>query len=452
MAAGLAARLRTEAGGHPLWTLPYGDPDLTALLRIDPGGAALRAALRLTTPDALGGLVRADVAWPIEGSLGKRQVNALRRAWKGARGDHHRLSAAVVPATALDGKGGYTGSATRRSAQGLPLLAYDERLSGLFAHTANRANGAVPVQQFLAETLAIYQEQPATSRSLLVVAPRGFNGDPAVLSRLFAGVEEAPWLTPTSTDALLNQAKKAPKAHDRNLSLAPDSGAPGDLTTYPSARRAVLTSRRLARIERLRSTTAGVASVLAQGDNYRAIWTQAADQLVSGRWRDSRGAWRELAGRIVDANAGVSSGISVVPSTFNFFADQGSLQLTVVNDLDVAVQEVHLTLSPRNPRLRILEQPGPLRIGPHSRTTVKVRVDGISAGLVPVDATLSAPDGTSLGQMTSVTVRVQPTSTWIYWVLGIVGGLILVLGLYRALRRGAGPRIDPGSAQETPEP
>ena len=52
---------------------------------------------------------------------------------------------------------------------------------------------------------------------------------------------------------------------------------------------------------------------------------------------------------------------------------------------------------------------------------------------------------------TQLTVNVRPTSTWIYWVLGIVGGLVLVVGLMRSLRKG--PRqttVGPDDAGPTP--
>jgi hypothetical protein len=113
------------------------------------------------------------------------------------------------------------------------------------------------------------------------------------------------------------------------------------------------------------------------------------------------------------------------------------MQVTVVNDLPVAIHDVHLTLNPGQPRLRIESQPGPLRIGAKARATVPLRVTSIAAGLVNVDAVLTTPNGTSLGGDTSVRVRVQPPATWIYWGLGGLAGIILVIGTQRSLRRGS---------------
>jgi len=137
-----------------------------------------------------------------------------------------------------------------------------------------------------------------------------------------------------------------------------------------------------------------------------------------------------------------------VPISVNFFADRGVLQITVVNDLAVPVHDVHLTLNPGQPRLQIDQQAGPLRIGAKSRTNVKLDVTAIAAGLVPIEAVLTTSNGTPLGQNARVNVRVQPTSTWIYWVLVCLASVILVLGVYRSLRRGT-TRASRPLAQET---
>jgi len=66
---------------------------------------------------------------------------------------------------------------------------------------------------------------------------------------------------------------------------------------------------------------------------------------------------------------------------------------------------------------------------------------------VKVDAVLTTANGTPLGQDSKVNVRVQPPATWIYWALGGLAGLILVLGTYRSLRRGS-TRASRPDAQE----
>ena len=276
---------------------------------------------------------------------------------------------------------------------------------------------------------------------MLVAAPRTFAGDPSVLSSFFAAIAKAPWLTPTTTDQLLAAAGTA----------APDLPAVGtDVTPSPSPSPTTspappdpldpgtspLTQARLLDISRTTLAIDGVASIRDDTQSFPVRWTDAQEQVLSSRWRGhGRGITAINAATQAAINA-VSSGVHVVPSSVNFFADRGTLQITVVNDLAVPVHDVHLTLNPGQPRLRIDQQAGPLRIGANSRTNVRLNVTAIAAGLVPIQAVLTTSNGTPLGQNANVNVRVQPTSTWIYWVLVGLASIILVLGVYRSLRRG----------------
>ena len=130
--------------------------------------------------------------------------------------------------------------------------------------------------------------------------------------------------------------------------------------------------------------------------------------------------------------------VKVSASTINFLADSGRLQITVTNDLAVPVEDVKLTVEASNPRLRIDSQPPILRIGPKSKATVSVRVTALAAGSVPLRTTLTTPDGTVIGQGADVQVRVTPTGNWVYWGLAALGGLILLLGIVRTVRRRPG--------------
>jgi hypothetical protein len=88
-----------------------------------------------------------------------------------------------------------------------------------------------------------------------------------------------------------------------------------------------------------------------------------------------------------------------------------------------------------------------MKIGAKSRANVPLQVTSIAAGLVNVNAVLTTPNGTPLGQDASVDVHVQPPAAWIYWVLGALAGLVLVFGTQRSLRRGS-TRASHPDAQE----
>ena len=444
----LASRLRAAAPSHTLWSLPYADPDLAAVLPLASGSRALRPLITHTsTLDATVGPARTDIAWPVAGTLTTDREQQLKQAFSSPG-----LSAAVTSASTLTSHGGLTEDAGRRSAEGLPLLAYDEALSRTFAQTSSTVTGAITIQRFLADTMALLGERPGTrNRSVLVAAPRTFAGDPTVLSSFFAAIGQAPWLVPTTTDQLLAASRAAtPEVPGVGTKVTPAPPAASPAATDPlSPGTSPLTAAQLGTISRTMSAITGIASIRDDAELFRARWADAQDQVLSARWRGHRRGLADIDTATQAAISTVSQGVSVSPSSVNFFADRGVLQITVVNDLAVAVHDVRLTLTPGQPRLRIEQQPRPLRIGAKSRTNVPLRVTAIAAGLVPISAVLTTPNGTPLGHKARVDVRVQPTSTWIYWVLGTVAGIILVLGTHRSLRRGSTRAARP-AGQEIP--
>lgn len=446
----LAQRLKSASPRHTLWALPYADPDLSALLPIASGNRALPALIsRPSTLDAAVSPARADIAWPLE-KLTPVNEAKLRRAYKSPG-----LAAAVTSASTLSDQNGSQGNASRKSSSGLPLLAYDHALSATVARTSSGATGAVTIQQFLADSMALLGERPGTrNRSVLIAEPRTFAGDPAVLQALFAAIAAAPWMTPTTTGQLLVASGKVSPD-------VPDVGTQGAATPAPTAGErpaasdplapgtSPLTPDQLATTPNTLSGIAGIASILGDGRPFTARWTDAQVQRLSARWRGHPGGIIAIDAATASAINTMSRSVRVAPSSVNFLADRGVMQVTVVNDLAVPVHDVHLTLRPAQPRLRIERQPGPLKIGAKSRTNVPLQVTSIAAGLVSVEAVLTTRNGTPLGQNASVDVRVQPPGTWLYWVLGGLAGLVLVLGTYRSLRRGSTRGSRP-EAQELP--
>jgi len=451
----LAARLRAAAPRHILWSLPYADPDLAALLPVTSGNRVLSALVRHPSSlDVAVGPARADIAWPVAGTLTPLTQARLRSVFAAAG-----LTASVTSASTLSSPSGPTPNASGKSTSGLPLLAYDESLSSTVAQTSSKATGAVTIQRFLADSMALLGERPGTpDRSVLVAEPRTFAGDTTVLRSLFAAVAKAPWLIPTTTEQLLAASQVAPEIPSQGT-----TGTSGTTTSSPTSPAATptaadplnpgtspLTSDQLATIPDTLSTISGIDSILGDGHLFASTWTDAQTQQLSARWRNHPGGLTAIDTATRSAINTISSSVRVSPSgSVNFFADRGVMQVTVVNDLAVPIHDVRLTMTPAQPRLRIEPQPGPLRIGAKARANVPLHVTSIAAGLVDVEAALTTPNGTHLGQNASVTVRVQPPATWIYWVLGALAGAVLVLGTLRSLRRGS-TRASRPDAQEPP--
>ncbi|HET8600520.1 MAG TPA: DUF6049 family protein [Segeticoccus sp.] len=454
LAGDLAARLRNAQGpgpgpgpttAHPLWTLPSGDPDLGAVAADGQHVTdlpILSALMQQKVPSSLGTHVRTGIAWPVGTQLSRSTVTELRRAYATAP---HKLAAAITPRGTVVDENSVTGTAAYKSPDGLPLLTYDERLSALAAGTSDREDGGATVQRFLAETMAIYQQQPAVNRSVLVAPPRGFAGDPEVLQELFSQLRHTPWLQPTTTSTLLSQAQRAaPLTQPLRTtgSASPPQGSRG-IPTYPTPGRSPLSPARLGALQSAMRQLNGISGI-TEGQQPDLVGRPAASdrQLLSTRWRGAPAAWARLSGHVRGETRSLLRAVHVVSSNVNFLADEGALQITVVNNLNADVRGVQLELFADNPNLQIARQPGLLHIGAHSRTSVRVHVSALGAGDVPIHSVLTTPNGTVLGTQPKVIVHVQPTGSWIYWVVGIVAALILALGLFRTYRRGRGQQRD----------
>jgi hypothetical protein len=446
LAAELAQRLRGAGPGsappHPIWALPTGDPDLPAVLEHNTDLPALSALMQQPVPEGLGTDVRTGVSWPLGARLDHRLVKRMRQAYRVAPDP---LAAALTPRGTVVDRSSSTGVAAYQSPQGLPLLAYDERLSAIAAAGNSRGNGGATVQRFLAETMAIYQQQPAVDRSVLVAPPRGFDADPGVLRDLFRQLRQTPWIRSVPAEDLLAEARRAPRMDQPLTRPRHQRGGANDIRTYPRAGRSPLTAKHLGLVQDAERRLDGIAGI-TEGGRADIVGrpASAGRQLLSTRYRGSRVAWATLAGQVRDATRDLRRAVHVTPSTVNFLADEGALQITIVNNLDADVRNVRLDLEAGSTDLQITQQPGALHIGAHSRTSVRVHVSALGSGDVPIHTQLTTPNGTRLGTHPRVIVHVQPTGSWIYWVVGIVAALILALGLYRSFRGGRGHQGDEG--------
>ncbi|MGB3763924.1 MAG: DUF6049 family protein [Ornithinimicrobium sp.] len=413
-----------------LWWLPVADPDVAAMIDVGVDADVVDAVLGAPLPpsvldaDRLLERGRQDVTWPLWPRLSRDQLGDLT-----GLSANLDVSTTVVPRSAFtDGEGrnarpnGFTATATGE----VTLLGYDESLSALVSNLPEADSDGEQIQLLLARTLARYQRSPADPGAVVIAPTRDAPVDPRTAADLGEALAVAPWITQVPADPLLGAGGA--------VSLTGDSASvsPAD---------SPLTSARVARIESVRSTLAQLAAVVPRGGAVEQ-WEPILNSLYSARWRENPDGWSVPLTELETQVATIIDGVSINPTTVNFLAEEGLIQITIVNDLPITVQDLSLDLVPGNGRLRIIEEPGPITIGPQSRATVQFRARAVAAGEVPVRASLSAPSGLQIGEMQEVGVQVRPTGIWIYWVLGGVAGVILILGLARAIRRppaAAGP-------------
>lgn len=472
------------------WWLPVGDTDVGALLKV---GAEVPEIADLVGRPPAAGLPapgRTDVAWPVAQTVSDTTVTSLVEVWSTAGGstgtagpDNGNLGGVVLPGHVFE-DALLTGSAVRRHATGPPLIGYDERLSGIVAASGGAGLHGPSTQRFLAESLAVYQEGPATDRSLVVAVPRSAEVDADSLRELTAAASSAPWLQDTTASRLMTDRTGAPsttvhqdvpewmaaegaggtepapqepatdpstdesptdeQATDESTTDRVPGNVLGELSAYTLPEESPLTASSLQRIDLIRTRVAGVSEVVPGSEQARRTWMRVLDRQFSTGWRNAPQEWQTPLETAETLASEILNGLTINPTTINLYADEGLMQITVVNELPIPIEGLRMQVDPGNARLRVLEQPDPITIGPESRATVQFRAKAVAAGQVPLHTSLSTPNGTQIGTAEETVVRVQPTGVWIYWLLGGVAGVILVLGLWRALR-------PPGSRRDSAE-
>lgn len=445
-----------------LWWLPTGDPDL-ARLASDPApssdrveGLLSRSAPGEEVPAAVTALLRrgrGHVLWP---ALTGPTTDDLRRVldlFPADAGPSSTRSLATSPArpeVVLVQREAFTASsavAPRRGAvpvddTGVVALGADSWTSALVAgspaEAQDRGAGAA-AQHLLAHTLGTWLESPSAARELVVAPPRGTTPSRAVLDQLGRAWSDAGWLSTVPAEELLARADGDPVSLS---GTAPQELVIGERASLLVPGDSPVDGSRGRDLARLADDLQGVSEILRDTDALRS-WAPALDGLWSTRWRQEPEAW-PVTWRALSTDVRQSrSAVHVAASNVNFIADQGTVHVTVVNDLPVAVDGVRLAVSASNGRLQVLRQPDPLSVGPGSRTSVPFDARAVTRGEVTLGVALTTPGGTELGVDEQIAVRVQPTGVWIYWVLGGLAGVVLVLGLARAL---PGPRRVPGGA------
>jgi hypothetical protein len=425
--APLTRRMADASSRHTIWALPYGDVDLAATVASSPADPTVRDLIRRSAAlgTALGVPVDTGVAWLDDGGLQTPREQGLTTAFGAGA-----LSAAMVSSSSLPAERGYTGTAERKSPSGLPLLAWDDELSRLTLQTTSPAQSTLMTQEFLAETVTILAESPGINRTVLVAIPRTVDPDAASMNQFLLSLAATPWLRFVTTD----QVRAAAATRDPVTQVGPGSWTPSGPAQVDAGS--------LAQVAATRQTIDRVAGLFPDGLGYRTLWNDTLDQLPSTRWRSNAQGVATLTAAATAAVTEATRGIHVAEQTTNFLADEGVLQITVVNDLDSPVDGVRLVLTPTNPRIRIVSEPVPIRIERQSKATVQVRVQAVAAGLVPVTATLTTADGTPIGVPATITLRANPPGRVFYIVSGVGVALLLVIGMVRSLRRRSTRRHD----------
>jgi len=422
VAAGFLVDLRAAAAGREVIELPYADPDLSAVTaggRADLVRAAQAAGAGIIA-QVLGITPVTGVGWPADGwaseaTLGQLASIGIRDVVLDARS---RRLVDPLPYT-TDARADLAGAVTGWLA--------DPTLSMLTVGTKSR--DVLRVQRLLAETAAATSERPGLARRLLVTAPRDLDPDPAAFGDLVTASASVPWLRVVPVTSLRTPPPGSDSGNTADL--------PRNATAPPfSVDQAQLSTRHVAAVRRLRGALATLGEVVDPPSSVTDVLQRSSLALLSSSWR---GRPDQLAARratVAKQVAVLTNKVHVLPSSVNFLASSGRLQITVANDLTQAVSGLRVRVTSTNPRLRVrTREVATPALAAKTRTQVQVPVQAIASGAVLLNAQLISASGRPLGSSVPVSVRVQPTDTWALWVLGAVAALVFAVGLVRTLRR-----------------
>lgn len=433
--AEFAQALLEGVEGRDVLLLPRHDTDIGALPAAEetgPGPAARRdlVAAQLTIAPAqellsdhrarvLPTLWPADGAWAADRDAALRALDSGGAQWSVLADPSSLASAVRGPVSASSGTG---------------ILPVDDRLSAR-VNAPGDGSALESGLALMADTLIMLNERPGTTRQVIVLPDRESPRLSAAgeLTTLLAGV---PWIELASLPAdgagAGDPVDLVPTSPDPEQTPAEGPAAASAPAMLEDVRAGVLSTT----LERL-PTAASVRAGTGAGSGVD-LSTRGADslaQLTSLRWRGHADDWQSAYQPIADTVEATFTGLSIPSRDVTFLADTGLLRVTVENALDADIANATLDLVVDHPILRIESGAQQVEVSADSRTTMGFEASSIATGRVQITATLRAPDGTVLADPTTFTVRVSPTSDWIYWVLLALAGGVILIGIVRTVLR-----------------
>lgn len=416
--------------GQPMFAMPYGDPNVVALIRQNHQGDvqnafALGRALagrilhRNLVPS---GSQQADIAseaegtaWPAGGAAGGFSTIQNLAAYQ------IRVSTLVLNRSALpqaqgtvvqtqNGSGGYT-----------KLLLANDNLASLLG-SAGSARGSTfgTSQAFLAETALLAARQPG--QPIVVAPPARWSPAGALAASVLAGTASAPWLNPVSLTRLASR-KSAPQV------FLPQ-GSPGE-PSYPRKELRQLKQvgqqiHQLVSIQAVPNPSLYLAIAAVESSAWDGASRGTAQTMLTSLQHTLRNEQNRV--QIVAGKAGIR---------YTLGGLRGSVPVSIQNRLDFAIK-VKLRLSySQATGVKIVADPQVVTISADSPLTIKLHVQAAQVGSTTVTMRLESQNGQLL-PASAARMTVQATQVG---VLGMIIfacalGVFLLASAARAVRRG----------------
>ena len=406
-----------EAEDHSVLTLPYGDLDVSSVVRHGQPGLLLSAFSASTALLEDREVVASPVLLPPSGLLSPEAVTVLEPG----------LPAVLSEAAVSDPDGGPLLS---RADEGRILLApvADE----MWGPGPGAPRAALAVRQRILADAALHALSGDRDEPLVRFLPPGWDpGDQWRRARFFQGLD-VPWLAAADVGNLLSGLgapltdQPADPVEPSEDIIYPDEEAADELPVMTAISTGALIVEGAA-VEEL---------ITDESDVDEQVVRQAL--LTSSFW--SRPHPGLAAERAVAAAERVASWLGEIqvrgPAFVTMSSETGTFQVTVLNGLDQRVT-VGLRASVPDSELQLTTSE-PIELPPNGRGAMRIDATSTDIGVHLVTLQPVTVDGTAIGEPTRVSIRSSRVGLILWIVMGVGGTALLVaitLRLWRRVRR-----------------
>jgi hypothetical protein len=399
--------------GKTIYSLPYGDLDLVAMAQVQPQPAKL-----LTVAQSLGATALQDALGPAaanirtDTALTTQPLNQAALAFLATAG----LSQAVVPASQLAHAKLEPGRTVQVTAQdrSLSVLVPGGYIEELLTATETAELNRVTVALAF---MAAQSQAEGNPVAMVALMPRNWTPAEGTAEWLNA-LATLPWVTLTGLPAALT----APAAGA--VEAVPDD----DVTAGANP-----------------VTLAGLSTLADEAYAFAALTDDPAAYVAEivpallKPWSatNAPGEARQLA---VDVATNVAREKTpdlavVVGSEVNMISADGRIPITVLNNSDVRVSGLVVSLKPSTSALRVAES-ATVEIEPGGTVTARIPVHAVANGTFDVAVELANSAGQAVAQPATLTMRVR--AEWEDWVTAVfsVGlALVMLYGVITTVRK-----------------
>lgn len=443
-AASYLARLRAVAQAHPVVLLPYGDPDVVALVRAGMTGEVTTAQehgrevaqqvwsdLGAVSPSAVADPT-SSMAFPIDGAADGATLSTLMAG--GARTGLLSQPSVEVPTDTAGRPGSAAIITTGQDGQTLPTaVAQTDVLGGLDKLiTEHQPTGWATKVNSLTALLA-QQRTDGTATPAVFAPTRRWSPDSAALAGL---------------GQLLGELSRSAMIAGVPLATLAGGAQPNGRTDYPeAARERELSPAYLQRIATDRADVAGLRAALTSvsqpSDPAEVLdpLDAALDAAASTAFRTDPTVGEANLATVESTVTGIRAGVQIATSSTNYTlaSSTSPLVLTVQNSTAYDVPVTVQLTGGEMVGLTTTEQP--VQIIPAGRSQqVKIPTEVTRSGQFQVTATLVGPDGTVWGSPVQLSVQSSAYGALTVILMAVAGGVLVIMVALRIRQRLRGRR------------